>query len=105
MAHRLVGQKFTHFLMAAVLVGLLVLVGVQAAGAAPTAFDLSWWTVDSGGATNLSAGEFTLSGTAGQPDAGQLSGGDYTLYGGFWGPQTSGGQPGNSTLYLPFLHR
>jgi hypothetical protein len=49
------------------------------------AYDLSWWTVDSGGATGLTAGSYTLSGTAGQPDADSLSAGDYDLAGGFWG--------------------
>jgi uncharacterized repeat protein (TIGR01451 family) len=46
-------------------------------------YDLSWWTVDGGGGTN-SEGAYTLSGTAGQPDAGELGGGTYTLKGGFW---------------------
>ena len=46
-------------------------------------YDLSWWTVDGGGAT-LEAGEYRLGGTAGQPDAGILEGGGYTLRGGFW---------------------
>jgi len=47
-------------------------------------FDLSWWTVDGGGATFSSGGSYELGGTIGQPDAGTLSGGDYTLGGGFW---------------------
>jgi hypothetical protein len=49
-----------------------------------TTYDLSWWTVDSGGVTSLTAGSYTLSSTAGQPDAGLLSNGDYDLTGGFW---------------------
>lgn len=48
-------------------------------------YDLSWWTVDGGGATFSSGGSYELGGTIGQPDAGTLSGGDYTLGGGFWG--------------------
>jgi hypothetical protein len=47
-------------------------------------YDLSWWTVDSGGVTGSTSGNYTLSGTAGQPDAGSLSFGDYDLAGGFW---------------------
>ncbi len=47
-------------------------------------YDLSWWTVDSGGAVGLTSGDYTLSGSAGQPDAGSLSNGDYDLTGGFW---------------------
>jgi hypothetical protein len=44
----------------------------------------NWFTVDGGGGTS-SGGQFTLSGTAGQPDAGVMTGGGYTLHGGFWG--------------------
>ncbi len=48
-------------------------------------YDLSWWTADSGGGTSTS-GDYTLSSTAGQPDAGvQLATGAYSLTGGFWG--------------------
>jgi len=46
-------------------------------------FDLSWVTIDSGGGTSK-AGQFSLSGTIGQPDAGVLAGGKFTLEGGFW---------------------
>ena len=49
-------------------------------------FDLSWYTIDSGGVVNASAGPFTLSGTVGQgQDAAEpLTGGPFTLRGGFW---------------------
>jgi hypothetical protein len=46
--------------------------------------DLSWNTMDCGGGTS-SGGAFTVSGTIGQPDAGDLSGGGFALAGGFWG--------------------
>ena len=48
-------------------------------------YDLSWWTVDGGGATFSTGGDYALGGTVGQPDAGVLEGGDYSLTGGFWG--------------------
>ena len=70
---------------------------------AQTGYDLSWWTVDGGGAT-LSTGEgYRLSGTAGQPDAGLLEGGGYTLGGGFWRGGKVGGQ--FYTVYLPVVLR
>jgi uncharacterized repeat protein (TIGR01451 family) len=48
--------------------------------------DLSWYTVDGGGATFSVAGTFGLGGTIGQPDAGAgMTGGSYALVGGFWG--------------------
>ena len=70
---------------------------------AQTGYDLSWWTVDGGGAT-LSTGEgYRLSGTAGQPDAGVLEGSGYSLLGGFW----RGGQVSSQWywLYLPVVLR
>jgi hypothetical protein len=47
-------------------------------------FDLSWNTIDGGGASSSGA-SFMLSGTIAQPDAsGALSGGSFSLMGGFW---------------------
>ena len=48
-------------------------------------YDLSWNTVDGGGAMFSTGGSYSLGGAIGQPDAGTLSGGGYTLAGGFWG--------------------
>jgi hypothetical protein len=67
-------------------------------------YTLSWWTVDGGGVASVSAGEYTLGGTAGQPDAGVWRGGDYILGGGFWG----GGvvvKAGDHYIYLPLVLR
>ncbi|MEZ5064957.1 MAG: FlgD immunoglobulin-like domain containing protein [bacterium] len=57
------------------------------AGVAQTGgeFDLSWSTIDAGGASWLAGGDFLLGGTSGQPDAGVLTGGEFVLAGGFWG--------------------
>jgi hypothetical protein len=85
---------------------VVLLVAALAAGTAwaaqQTGYDLSWWTVDTGGITLSTADGYTLGGTAGQPDAGLLTGGDYTLGGGFWG----GGALGvHRRLYLPLVMR
>jgi hypothetical protein len=66
------------------LLALLALAAVPVLAETTATYDLSWWTVDSGGVTDLTSGSYTLSGTAGQPDAGSLSAGDYDLAGGFW---------------------
>ncbi len=59
---------------------VLGMAGVSAADLA-----LDWWTVDNGGDMWTSGGDFELSGTIGQPDAGiTMTGGDYELTGGFW---------------------
>ncbi len=51
-------------------------------------YQLDWFTMDGGGALFTSGGSFELSGTIGQPDAGDLqqpmSGGPFELIGGFW---------------------
>ena len=82
-----------------ILATLFLLAGV--AWANGSSYTLDWWTVDGGGGTHRTVGEYTLSGTAGQPDAGVLSGGDYTLGGGFWG----GGGAVQYRIYLPLVVR
>jgi hypothetical protein len=47
-------------------------------------YTLPWWTADNGGVTFSTGGNYSLSGTFGQPDAGNASGGAYVLKGGFW---------------------
>jgi hypothetical protein len=48
-------------------------------------YDLSWFTIDSGGDMWTTGGDFELSGTIGQPDAGPvMTGGGFQLVGGFW---------------------
>ena len=64
-------------------------------------YDLTWSTVDGGGATWSEGGGYSLGGTIGQPDAGVLSGGGYTLAGGFWG----GGAAARYGVYLPLVLR
>ena len=48
-------------------------------------FSLDWWTVDGGGDMWTTGGDYELSGTVSQPDAGvPMTGGDFELTGGFW---------------------
>ena len=56
---------------------------VLAVAVDPT-YDLTWHTIDGGGVMRSTGGNFDLSGTIGQPDAGAMSGGNFTLTGGFW---------------------
>jgi hypothetical protein len=51
-----------------------------AQGAGP--YNLTWSAFGAGGTSE--GGNFSLSATAGLPDAGQLSGGAFTVSGGFW---------------------
>lgn len=69
---------------------------------AQSGYDLSWWTVDDGGYTFSTGGDYSLGGAIGQPDAGLLAGGSYNLSGGFW----FGGAPGGlHRVYLPVVMR
>ena len=61
-----------------------------------TGYDLSWYTINGGGATFSTGGGYSLGGTIGQPDAGSMSNGSYQLNGGFWG-----GASINYNIYLP----
>jgi hypothetical protein len=70
------------------LVIMLLLALILAAGAvlsAPNSLNVSWWTVDGGGAApELNGGSYSLQGTTGQADAGAMGNGRYTLNGGYW---------------------
>jgi len=79
---------------------LVLLVAVSLVSAQTGEWDLTWSTIDGGGASS-SGDRFALSGTIGQPDAGSLSGGIYTLRGGFWGAVGQGGY----AVYLPLIVR
>lgn len=63
------------------LVGLMLVLATESQA---QTYSISWYKIAGGGGTSTN-GAYSLSGTIGQPDAGQLSGGPYTLTGGFWG--------------------
>lgn len=88
--NRLPKIRITRLEVMAVIVALVVglalapRIQVQVVNAAPDApYALDWYTMDGGGGLS-SAGDYTLHGTIGQPDAGLVSGGDYVEAGGFW---------------------
>jgi hypothetical protein len=52
--------------------------------AALAQYSIDWFTIDGGGGTSTN-GQYSLSGTIGQPDAGgPMTGGNFSLAGGFW---------------------
>jgi hypothetical protein len=76
----------------------------QVRSAPSTGYSITWYTVDGGGGTSTSSGGgYTLSGTAGQPDAGTLtsSSPSYTLAGGFW----AGVANLLNNLFLPLVRK
>ena len=64
---------------------LLAALGCAAASAHAQNFAIDWHTIDGGGGTSA-GGNFSLSGTIGQPDANEqpMTGGNFSLTGGFW---------------------
>jgi len=78
---------------------LFVLLFTAAAlGQSGGGFDLTWSTVDGGGAMNSTGGAFSVSGTIGQPDAQAppvMSGGSFQLTSGFWAVSISCFCPGD----------
>ena len=58
-------------------------------------YEISWSTIDGGGGMS-SGGNYIVTGTIGQPDAGEMSGDSYELLGGFW--------PGEPLCTVDFKH-
>ena len=85
-------NKFLSILAGALFVPMLV----------SAQYSIDWFTLDGGGGTS-SGGNFTLTGTIGQPDAGTLSGGDYTLEGGFWPGIVVPATGGAPALYVQLI--
>ncbi len=56
-------------------------------------YSISWHTIDGGGGTS-SGGQYSLTATIGQHDAGEMAGGDYEMLGGFL--------PGGPLCYVEF---
>lgn len=87
-------STFTRFLC-------IGLAGLALAATANEDLRIDWYTVDGGGGS-ISAGEFTLSGTIGQPDAGVLipycCG--FSLMGGFWSQFIDVNQPDGPRLCI-----
>jgi hypothetical protein len=62
---------------------MLLLISAVSIVSGESTYVLDWFTIDGGGGQS-SGGDYVLTGTIGQPDAGYLGGGNYELLGGFW---------------------
>ena len=78
----------------------VTLVAVAAAIALAQNYSIDWHTIDGGGGTST-GGVYTLTGTIGQPDAGEpMTNGQYAVTGGFWALPTAVQTPGAPTLAI-----
>jgi len=75
-------MKHTTFTLQMVL-SMLTATALLAATGEP-GFEIARSTIDGGGVMQSGGGDFELSGTIGQPDAGVMTGGAFDLSGGFW---------------------
>jgi hypothetical protein len=63
-------------------------------------YSINWYKIAGGGGTSTN-GQYSLSGTIGQPDASQaMTGGNYSLTGGFWALISVVQTPGAPKLYI-----
>lgn len=85
------------------LAGVLCLLVVAVALAAPDELAITWWTVDGGGGLS-NQGDYGLSSSLGQLDVGyRMSGGNYSLVGGFRDGVLP--PPPAMRVYLPLVAR
>jgi hypothetical protein len=82
------------------LLGFIILQSTFCVSAWGQSFSIDWYKVAGGGGTSTN-GQYSLSGTIGQPDASSaLSGGNYSVTGGYWALINVVQTPGTPTLYI-----
>jgi hypothetical protein len=83
-------------------IAILVLAAVTALSTSAQSYSIGWYKVAGGGGTST-GGNYSISGTIGQPDAsGAMTGGNYSLAGGFWALISVVQTPGAPTLNISF---
>jgi hypothetical protein len=79
---------------------LILFFGLLSPVASFAQYSIDWSTIDGGGGTSTN-GQFTLSGTIGQPDAGgPMTNGQFSVTGGFWVLPTAVQVAGAPTLKI-----
>ncbi len=100
MNHRTRWQRF--LVLTALLTFCLFTGGVLAQTS--NSYNLTWSTVDGGGALTSTGGAYTLSSSIGQPDAGMLANDQYSIVGGFWAQSSVNPLP-QVSVYLPLVQK
>lgn len=94
--------KIRLFPPSCVLLGLIVaaVALTLTRSASAQSYSINWYKIAGGGGTS-SGGQYSVSGTIGQPDASApMTGGNYSLTGGFWAFISVIQTPGAPTLYI-----
>lgn len=82
------------------ILAILILAALATLSAPAQSYSITWYKVAAGGGTS-SGGNYSVSGTIGQPDASSaMTGGTYSLTGGFWSFLSVVQTPGAPTLYI-----
>jgi hypothetical protein len=83
-------------------IAILILTVAAELSASAQSYSINWYKVAGGGGTST-GGNYSISGTIGQPDASSaMTGGNYSLTGGFWALISTVQTPGAPTLYISF---
>jgi len=94
-------RNLIPLMISAGVLGAMLTMGLRTASAQTGGgYDLTWNSIDGGGATFSTGGGYSLGGTIGQADAGASSGGAYSLNGGFWA-----GVPAIYNAFVPIAMR
>ena len=80
---------------------IFALTAIEAATARAQDFQIGWLTIDGGGGS-MSGGQYAVTGTIGQPDAGFMASGQFTVAGGFWSLPTAAEPLVAPTLAISF---
>ena len=89
-----------HLPTACLLPLVLFFLWLTAGPVAAQSYTIDWYKISGGGGSS-SSGQYTLTGTIGQPDAGgTLSGGNFSLTGGFWAIISLVQTPGAPVLHI-----
>lgn len=87
-------------IIALALLAVVSIINTQLSTAHAQSYSINWYKIAGGGGTSTN-GQYSLSGTIGQHDAGgPMTGGSYSLTGGFWALISIIQTPGAPTLYI-----
>jgi hypothetical protein len=92
-------KKQTTIVLAVTLVCSLLLASIAMASTTQS-YAITWWTIDNGGATFSTGGNYVLGGTMGQPDTTIMSSDRFILAGGLW---QSSIMVAHHRIYLPVV--